>query len=144
MRDVLNECHAVIFCGGTMSPIEGIVDALTDGSMSSRIVCRSFDHIVQPENLQVSILQQGPSKAKFDFTFESRNDGKLIMELGITICNLARVVPRGLVVFFTSFAYLDVVAEVWQQKGIIKSLSAVKKVSPSWTGSNAHALLAVC
>jgi chromosome transmission fidelity protein 1 len=50
----------------------------------------------------------------FDFTFEKRNSSIMITELGNYVFGLARTVPDGLVVFFPSYAYLELVVKNWK------------------------------
>ena len=52
----------------------------------------------------------------------------MIQELGIVIANYSRIIPAGLVVFFTSFAYMEQVVEIWETRNIIPQINSAKRV----------------
>lgn len=51
-----------------------------------------------------------------------------IIELGQVVANVATVVPGGVVVFFTSYAYEAQVFEQWTAMGTIARIERKKKV----------------
>lgn len=48
--------------------------------------------------------------------FESREDASVIRNYGNLILELAAVVPDGIVVFFTSYAYMENVIAAWYEQ----------------------------
>lgn len=74
-----------------------------------RIRTLSCGHVIPKSNLLAWPLSKGPSGKDLEFTFQNRSDPALIEELGKTIINLCIVIPHGVVVFFPSYAYLDLV-----------------------------------
>jgi chromosome transmission fidelity protein 1 len=52
---------------------------------------------------------------EFDFTFKNRNSPSMIHALGNTVLELSRTIPDGMVVFFSSYAYLNQVILHWQK-----------------------------
>ena len=133
-RDIVEDARAVILAGGTMSPMDDYATHLFSYLPPDRLKFHSFGHVIPSSNLCVAALDQGPSGIDFDFTFDKRGSGSLILELGNTLLELARTVPDGLVVFFPSYEYLSQVLKVWQQKAFSSSeslfdrLSAVKPI----------------
>lgn len=51
-----------------------------------------------------------------------------IEELGLLLCNLATVVPEGIVVFLSSFEYEGQVYDAWKTSGILERLMKKKYV----------------
>lgn len=51
-----------------------------------------------------------------------------IQELGLLLCNLSTVVPEGIVVFFSSFDYEELVFDAWKTSGILERLTKKKRV----------------
>jgi hypothetical protein len=128
MRDVLEPCRAVIFCGGTMSPISETILQLIPEDFQSRTLSKAVDHIISPSNVNISLLATGPSGAKFNFSFETRFDCKMIKDLGITLLNYSKIIPAGVVVFFASFSYMEYVLDTWLYQNVMANLSDIKEV----------------
>ena len=57
---------------------------------------------------------------------KTRENIGLICDLGNALVNVCNVVPNGVVVFFTSYAYEALVYRVWQKHGIVARLTARK------------------
>ena len=51
----------------------------------------------------------------------------MIQELGLVVANYSRIIPAGLL-FFTSFAYMDHVMDIWESRNIIHQIKSAKKV----------------
>lgn len=48
--------------------------------------------------------------------FEQRNDVAVIRNYGNLVLEMAAVVPDGMVVFFTSYVYMESVIAVWYEQ----------------------------
>ena len=57
-------------------------------------------------------------------------------ELGRLLCNVAAVVPEGIVVFFSSFDYESLVYESWKTSGILLRIQKKKRVFREPRSSN--------
>lgn len=55
-----------------------------------------------------------------------RNDPLYISSLGMTVLNVCRVVPHGILVFFPSYPVLYKCREEWQQSGLWSKIAAHK------------------
>ncbi|MCJ1307734.1 ATP-dependent DNA helicase chl1 [Agyrium rufum] len=108
-RDVVQDARAVILAGGTMSPMDDYMNHLFPYVPSSQIRILSCGHVIPSENLAVYPVSCGPTGVDLDFTYSKRALPSLIDELGRTLLALAKTIPDGLVVFFPSYAYLEVV-----------------------------------
>lgn len=128
MSDIIEQCRSVIFCGGTMSPLPETIKQLVNPSLQIRTDSKSLDHIINSENIKLSLLSTGPTGISLNFSYESRLNAYMIKELGMILTNYARIIPAGLVVFFTSFNYMDHVIDNWRSGNIFTGLEAIKKV----------------
>ncbi|KAK9473828.1 helicase C-terminal domain-containing protein [Dipodascopsis tothii] len=114
-RSVVEDARAVILAGGTMSPVQDYLDFLFPYVPHEQISLLSCDHVIPRANLDAWVLGRGPTGLEFSFTFDRRAADAQIDELGRALVNLVAVVPKGVVVFFPSYAYADMVAKVWQR-----------------------------
>lgn len=126
--DIFSQCRSVIFCGGTMSPLSDTISQLVPQSFNSRVMSKKVGHLVPSENIVLTITSKSMHGVPFNFSFESRNDAKMISDLGMVIANYARIIPDGLVCFFASFAYLDQVIQAWRSSGIFATINSAKQV----------------
>lgn len=62
----------------------------------------------------VGIVPKGVTGLALNSSFQSRDKPKYKEELGNTLVNLARVIPHGLLVFFSSYAVLSRCVEHWK------------------------------
>ncbi|GAA5857522.1 hypothetical protein JCM8547_009318 [Rhodosporidiobolus lusitaniae] len=129
-RDVAEEAKSVILAGGTMAPMSDFREQLFPYLPPERFSTFSCGHVVPPEHVSTYAVSKGPTGVKFEFTFDKRKDVKLLDELGQAIVNIATVVPKGVVVFVPSYAFLDQAQARWEGSGMIKRLSTKKQ--PFW------------
>ncbi|CAK9174607.1 unnamed protein product [Ilex paraguariensis] len=126
--EIVNQAHAVILAGGTLQPIEETRERLFPWLPSDQMLFFSCGHIVPPENILPVAVSHGPSGQAFDFSYSSRRSSTMIEELGLLLCNLVRVVPEGVVVFFSSFEYEGHVYDAWKASGVLARIMKKKRV----------------
>ncbi|KAL9546912.1 hypothetical protein MBANPS3_006436 [Mucor bainieri] len=130
-QPIVDEAKSVVLAGGTMEPISDFLHHLFPSVPESRITHFSCGHIIPPTSLATITLDAGPSGQPLIFNYESRQDMKLMDEVGITIANLCNVIPDGIVCFFPSFTYLDQVYKRWETADngtILQRIEKKKKV----------------
>ncbi|TAQ83118.1 hypothetical protein B7494_g8557, partial [Chlorociboria aeruginascens] len=110
---LLTDTHSILLAGGTMSPFTTFTSHLFPSLPDEKLSTLSCGHVIPPSNLLAWTLSHGPTGTPFSFTFQNRNDRSMIEELGRAILNLCSVVPDGMVVFFPSYAYLDLIIKHW-------------------------------
>lgn len=99
----------------------------------TRIRTLSLGHVIPPSNLLALPLPTGPTGLPFDFTFSSRNQPRMIDELGRAILALTSQIPDGLVVFFPSYGYLAQVVSRWKIATSISQTTTSTATSPHQT-----------
>ncbi|KAH3663131.1 hypothetical protein OGATHE_004707 [Ogataea polymorpha] len=126
-RDIVEESKCVILTGGTMEPISDFTNFLVPYVESKQIKHFSCDHIIPASNLDVYVVKRR-QEVEFEFSFDKRNDKKMINALGDTILEMVAVVPDGMVVFFPSYKYLDQLVELWKKSGHYHRINQVKTI----------------
>jgi chromosome transmission fidelity protein 1 len=131
-RDIVEDARAVILAGGTMSPTSDYADYLFSYLAPGRLQIHSFGHVIPPQNLFAEVISSS-SGVDFNFNFENRQSGRMIMELGNALLGICRIVPDGVVAFFPSYDYLGQVLNLWKRPGatggsLLESVEKVKRV----------------
>ena len=118
-----------------MSPMSDYRSHLFPYLPSTSITTLSCGHVIPPSNLVAWNLKIGPTGQEFDFTFKNRSNNATLDELGRALLNLCIVVPDGVVVFFPSYAFLEMVVKRWSippadtnSKNIYQRLEAKKSL----------------
>ncbi len=88
----------------------------------------SCGHVVPSDALLPLAVKCGPSGKLLDFSFKQRHGTEMIDELGRVVANACQVAPGGVVVFFPSFAYADLVYQRWVESGITQRIAKVKTI----------------
>lgn len=60
-------------------------------------------------------------------TFDHRMSPLLLQELHRTVLDVCTIVPHGVVLFFTSYAYMDSVLAYWRENRLLAALEQVEK-----------------
>ncbi|KAH7410512.1 helicase C-terminal domain-containing protein [Phaeosphaeria sp. MPI-PUGE-AT-0046c] len=120
-QDIVEEARAVVLAGGTMSPMSDYEQHLLAYLEPSRIMTLSCGHVIPPSNLLAVPIVRASSGNELDFTFESRNKEKTIIDLGRAILAVAQHIPDGVVVFFPSYSYLDTCITAWKRNAMLGS-----------------------
>ncbi|KAI8927828.1 helicase C-terminal domain-containing protein [Entophlyctis helioformis] len=126
---ILQQARAVVFAGGTMSPIRDFVDQVAPPVCARRPTALfSCGHIISSTSLLPMCVSAGPTGVPFDFSHERRSDPALMDETGNAIANYCNVVPGGIVVFFVSYSHLDAVTRRWRISGLWERISKRKHI----------------
>ena len=117
--------YAVIFTSGTLCPfsiLENEFGIKFDSTLEN-------EHIIKQEQFKFAILKQSKSNQKFRFDFRNKNNTEMKLALGETICTLCRSVKHGgVLVFFTSYSFLNNCSQLWNKNNILKKMSEYKTV----------------
>lgn len=140
-KDIVEQSKSVILVGGTLEPVSDFTDYLFPYVSHDKILKFSCDHIIPRENLKVFPVS-GFNGNKFEFTFDKRNDTKMVNSVGEFITELALRVPKGIVVFLPSYKYLEETIDTWKKSGVYQMLENVKRVHFERQSSNTNELLA--
>lgn len=81
-----------------------------------------------PDHIVGAIVDAGPKSLPLEFTHESWQQPTLLDELANALCNYGNIVPRGMVVFFPSYASLESAWKRWTETGALERLGRRKQV----------------
>uniref|UniRef100_A0A8C7H8W9 Regulator of telomere elongation helicase 1 n=1 Tax=Oncorhynchus kisutch TaxID=8019 RepID=A0A8C7H8W9_ONCKI len=103
--------RSIILTSGTLSPLS----SFTSEMQIPFPVCLENPHVIQHDQIFVSIIDRGPDGVQLSSAFD------LPLEM-----NLGRVVPHGLLVFFPSYPVMDKTLEFWRANGHADRIENIK------------------
>jgi len=125
-RDIVEEARAIVLVGGTMSPMEDYIRHLFSYVEPSRIMTLSCGHVIPASSLVAWPVETSHDGTEFDFTFSKRTSPTMIANAGRALFAFIRNIPDGVVVFFPSYAYLDLCINTWKGINIADSGQAAE------------------
>lgn len=126
--DILQQARSVILIGGTMEPVSQFTETLFSANCCKHINQFACDHVIPDENLFVSALVNGPSRTKFDFSYQQRSNNKMPNELANLLVQVCSVVRGGIVVFFVSYDFEDKIHQYFMSNRFIDQFEKLGKV----------------
>ncbi|XP_011190818.2 ATP-dependent DNA helicase DDX11 [Zeugodacus cucurbitae] len=125
--DVIRDARSIIVAGGTMQPTRELTEQLFR-SCPNRVREYFYDHVVPPDAVLPLVVAQGPTGRRLCFNYTERSTTDMLTEFGMIIQNVCSVIPAGIVCFFPSYEYLDLVYNHLQKFGILERLATKKRV----------------
>jgi chromosome transmission fidelity protein 1 len=135
-KDIVDDAKAVVLAGGTMDPIQDFISQLYPHIPKNRLSHFSCGHVVPKSSLLTLCIGKSIDGSDFLFNHENRSKKKPIVDLGLMLEEYARIVPGGIVVFFSSYSYLDFVHTVWKESGSLDRINCQKRVFMEPQGSS--------
>ncbi|CAJ0575378.1 unnamed protein product, partial [Mesorhabditis spiculigera] len=124
IRPVLERFQTVVITSGTLSPLE-IYPKMLD---FDPCVMASFTMTLARPCISPLVVSKGNDQVAITSRFESRTDTAVIRNYGNLVVDVAKSVPDGVVVFFTSYLYMQTVISTWYDQHIIDELMKYKLV----------------
>ena len=143
---VSSRARSLIFAGGTMHPLSLQLDpilpplsisdddettacAATTTTATSRYDAFTFGHVVPAASLRVFTLGKGPSGRVLELTHRNRHQRvDMLSDIALTVLNLLRVIPDGVIVCFTSYRMEQEFVEHCEATGMMDQIQSVKKL----------------
>ena len=120
--------YSTILTSGTLAPF----DILENELKIKFDITLENEHIIDKSQYKFAIIKKMQVKNKtisFNFEFNNRSDLTTIASLGITILNLCKSVKSGgILVYFTSYKYLNECYDLWGESTIISQISKFKTI----------------
>ena len=101
--------RSIIVTSGTLSPLPSY--SLELGLPFPHTV--ENPHIITDNQIHVRVIGRGVSGKLLNSSYNRRDDGEYITELGNTLVSLAKIVPGGMLVFFPSYSVMETCVERW-------------------------------
>ena len=105
--------RCMVLTSGTLSPLNSFAYEL---GMPFPVRLEN-PHVIEASQIFVGVLSKGPAGHSLNSSFRNRSDPGYLQDLGNAIANFARIVPDGLLVFFSSFGSMEACLKAWQQPG---------------------------
>ena len=120
--------YSIIMTSGTLAPFD-----ILENELKIRFdMTLENEHIIDQSQYKFVIIKGFQVYDKiipFNFEYKNRDDLKTIASLGMTILHLCKAVKKGgILVYFTSFSYLNKCYSVWGDNKIIEQISEVKTI----------------
>ena len=112
-----------------MKPFSYFTSTLLPHIKSDKIQIFSCDHVINPSNVTCYIVTSNNSNKIIEFTHETRQLDESLRNLFDIIYNsVTKVVKYGIVVFFSSYSYMDFVINRWKLLGYYNQLQSLKPI----------------
>ncbi len=85
-------------------------------------------HVIEPSQVNISILRRGLNSQEFKFDFENRDNQGMINDLGFTIAKISERVPGGILIFFPSYKLMEQIICSWEKSGGLNAIQKHKSV----------------
>eukprot|EP01032_Pedospumella_encystans_P010605 gene10605-12383_t len=149
---LLTQARSVVLLGGTMQPFTYFTSLLLPSVERSRLRLFSCEHVVPATQVGAIVVPHSyisihnnnntiptsqSKRVNFEFTYATRSSIDLTNALFYTLLEICENTPGGVVVFCTSFNYLDILLTRWRNSKLLFKLDAVKRVfAESRSGTN--------
>ena len=116
--------YSTIITSGTLSPIDSMESELKYNFN----VKLENNHVISDEQFHFCLLASSvDNKIEFNFNNNNRSNIDMIYQLGLTILELCKITPGGILVFFSSYNIMDKYVNEWSDKNIISEISKYKE-----------------
>jgi DNA excision repair protein ERCC-2 len=122
IKPIFNRFQSVVITSGTLSPMDMYPKILD----FDPVVMSSFTMTLARPCLLPMVVTKGNDQVSISSKFETREDTAVIRNYGQLLVEFAKVVPDGIVCFFTSYLYLESVVASWYDQGIVDTLLRYK------------------
>jgi DNA excision repair protein ERCC-2 len=124
IKPVFDRFQSVIITSGTLSPINDYAKLLN----FEPVIKQSFPMSTFRDCLLPLIVTRGRDQVPISSKFESRMDPSVIRNYGELLVDVSATVPDGICAFFTSYSYMEIVLDKWEEWGIIDKIWANKLI----------------
>ena len=130
---------STIITSGTLSPIESLESEL---KVEFKIKLEN-SHVINMEQIKFSVISNSPYNQNLQYKFDNKNKNNqfMIKDLGNTILNLIKNVPGGILVFFTSYSFMQNCINIWTNFELISKFNEFKEIFQDLHNSSQNKLI---
>uniref|UniRef100_A0A0X3PHU7 Regulator of telomere elongation helicase 1 homolog n=1 Tax=Schistocephalus solidus TaxID=70667 RepID=A0A0X3PHU7_SCHSO len=114
----------IILTSGTLYPVRSLQLEL---GLEGAIVLQN-PHVIDREQVHVAVIPKAPDGGTLNSGYAFRDSVAYQRSLGLMLANLFRIIPRGVLVFFPSYALMRKCVDYWQSSDIYGRFLDHKKV----------------
>lgn len=119
--------YNLIITSGTLAPLESFEAEM---GIPFQVKLQNT-HVISRNQLSIQFIFKDPNGNELSGSFENRNNPSYYNGLGYSILELARTVPKGMFIFFSSYSLINRCIEMWKAKqgiNIWSSISSQKRI----------------
>ncbi|UKK00110.2 DNA excision-repair helicase [Theileria orientalis] len=124
MKPVLDNFQSVVLTSGTISPLEFYPKILNFTPVLTQSLPMSFDR----DCLCPIIVSKGANQVHISTKFDLRTDITVLRNYGALLIDFCKHIPDGIVCFFPSYAYMELILSHWYECGILASIMEHKLI----------------
>ncbi|KPI40298.1 DNA repair helicase rad15 [Cyphellophora attinorum] len=113
IKPVFERFSSVIITSGTISPLEMYPKMLN----FTTVLQESYPMSLARRSFLPLIISKGSDQQKLTSSFTHRSDPGVVRNYGALLYEFAKITPDGLVVFFPSYLYMEMIISMWQGMG---------------------------
>ncbi len=117
MRPVLERFRSVVITSGTISPLEMYPRMLN----FVPVLTQRFPMSLTRACICPLIVTRGSDQVAVSTRFEDRGDPAVVRNYGALLVDMCSVVPDGIVCFFPSYFYLEMIVGAWNEMGVLRA-----------------------
>ena len=115
---VFERFNSVFITSGTLSPI-----TLYPQLLGFKPVCSvALDMTLTRECLCPMVITRGADQQQVSTKFDMRDDPGVIQNYGRILIDLCSCVPDGIVAFFVSYSYMELIVSKWHETGVLQQV----------------------
>ena len=116
--------HSIILTSGTLSPLNLFQQNI--GIEFQNIY--KGDHVIDKKKQVFSGLVTHMANRVINMNFVNRSNKKMILTIGGSIAKIVKVVPEGVLVFFSSYSVMNLYVGVWRKEGVFETVQREKEI----------------
>uniref|UniRef100_V9KN46 General transcription and DNA repair factor IIH helicase subunit XPD n=1 Tax=Callorhinchus milii TaxID=7868 RepID=V9KN46_CALMI len=124
IKPIFERFQSVIITSGTLSPLDMYPKILD----FRPVTMATFTMTLARTCLCPLIVGRGNDQVTISSKFETREDIAVIRNYGNLLLEMSRVVPDGIVSFFTSYHYMENIVASWYEQGILENIQRNKLI----------------
>ena len=75
--------------------------------------------MIKSEQVYIGIMKRGVNNCEFNFSYQNKDNQRMLDELGLTVARFSKHVPGGLLIFFPSYWLMNSIYERWVDSGVL-------------------------
>lgn len=124
IKPVFERFSSVIITSGTISPLEMYPKMLNFTTVTQE----SYPMSLERRSFLPMIVTRGSDQQSITSGFQSRSDPGVVRNYGALLFEFAKITPDGIVVFFPSYLYMEMIISMWQGMGILDQIWIYKLI----------------
>nr|KAG5712902.1 hypothetical protein BaRGS_007499 [Batillaria attramentaria] len=122
VKPIFGRFQTLVVTSGTLSPLEMYPKILD----FHPVTMATFTMTLARPCICPMVVSKGNDQVAITSRFETREDVAVIRNYGNLLVEMSSIVPDGVVCFFTSYIYMEMVVAAWYEQGILDQVQKHK------------------